>query len=95
MTLKCMDKLGRTVSVGDKVRLLELSPQFLKSLPADEIEDVRSLIGDIFKVYEIDSYGCAWIGKGWHNLEEGEYIGHSIGLESHEMELINLRDREQ
>jgi hypothetical protein len=83
------DKHGRTVVVGAQVPLLELSPRFLESLPADELEDVRSMIGEVFDVYEMDEYGCAWVEKGWPIPDEGQYMSHSLALESHEMELVD------
>jgi hypothetical protein len=83
------DKHGRPVSIGSRVCLLELSPSFLGSLPKDELEDVRSMIGEVFEVYEIDDYGCAWVEKGWHFPDQGQYMGHSIGLEPHEIELVD------
>jgi len=86
---QCLDKFGHLLSVGSRVRLIELSEQFLASLPPDEIEDVKSMIGDVFEVYEIDKYGCAWVEKGWNYPEQGQYMGHSLGLEPHEMELID------
>ncbi len=51
------DKYGRPVAVGSQVRILELSPSFLASLPPDEVDDVRSMIGEVFEIYEIDDYG--------------------------------------
>lgn len=86
--LDCLDKHGRVVSVGSYVRLIELSPLFLASLPPDELEDVRSMIGEVFEVYEVDKYGCAWVEKGWSYPERGQCMGHSLGLEAKEMELI-------
>ena len=86
---QCLDKFGRPVSVGSRVRLLQLSQQFLQSLPPDEFEEVKSMIGEVFEVYEIDPYGCAWIEKGWNYPEEGKFMGHSLGLASHEMELVD------
>ncbi len=67
----CLDKFGRVVSVGSRVRLIELAPQFLASLPLDEVEYVRSMIGDVFDVYEIDVYGSAWIEKCWDYADDG------------------------
>lgn len=67
------DKNGHLVVVGSKVRLTELSPKFLESLPEDEKEEVRSMIGKVFEVYEIDAHGYAWVEKGWHFPEEGRY----------------------
>lgn len=89
MPRQSKDKHGHTVTVGARVRLLELSPNFLESLPSDEIEDVRSMIGKVFEVYEIDKSGCAWVEKGWNFPDKGKYMGHSLALEPHEMELVN------
>jgi hypothetical protein len=83
------DKHGRPVTVGARVRLLELSPRFFESLPAEEVEDIRSMIGEVFEVKEVDQYGCVWIEKGWHFPEEGQYIGHSLAPDPHEIELVD------
>ena len=34
-------------------------------------------------------YGSAWIEKCWDCADNGHHMGHSLALESHEMELIN------
>ena len=81
------DRNGRVVIVGTRVRVLALSESFLRTLPEDEISDVRSMIGEVFEVYEIDEYGSAWVGKGWMNDEGDNYRGHHIALEAHEMEV--------
>jgi hypothetical protein len=83
------DKHGHLVSIGARVRLLELSDHFLESLPPDEVEDVRSLIGEVFEVTEIDQHGRAWIGKGWSSPDEGLYRGHSLSPDANEMEVVN------
>lgn len=82
------DKHGRTVDVGARVRVVELSPQFLASLPPEEIEDVRSMVGGVFEVYEIDEYGCAWVQKTWHYPQSGKSMSHSLSLKQHQMELV-------
>lgn len=87
--VRCFDKVGREVFVGSRVRLLQLSESFLQSLPADEFAEVSSMIGEVFEVYEVDKYGCVWVEKGWSNPEAGEYMGHSLRLESHEMEVCD------
>ena len=83
------DKHSRPVAIGARIRLLELSDRFLESLPADELEDVRSMFGMIFEVEEIDEYGQPWISKSWPNEREGTCHSHSIALESNEMELVD------
>ena len=82
------DRNGREVVVGARVRVISLSQSFIDSLPDDEKDDVKSMIGEVFEVYEIDEYGSPWIGKGW-NSEDGEtYTGHHVALEPAEMEVV-------
>ena len=88
MTTDAIDKNGRPVAVGSKVRLLCLSGNWLEELPADEKENVLSMIGEVFEVEEIDEYGHPWVRKSWPNEEEGTCNSHSIALDPHEMELV-------
>jgi hypothetical protein len=83
------DKAGNIVHVGARVRLLRLSGEWFDELPADEKQDVLSMIGEVFEVEEIDEHGYPWIRKSWPNQAEGRCRSHSIALESQEMELID------
>lgn len=83
------DRNGRSVMVGTRVRIVGLSESLLGSLPEDEVDDVRSMIGEIFEVTEIDQYGHAWVGKGWMNDEQDRYRGHSVALDPEEMEVVD------
>ena len=75
------------VVVGSRVRLVELSERFLNSLPPEEVEDVRSMIGEVFNVYEIDEYGSPWVEKIW-NHGNNKINSHSLALDANEMELV-------
>ena len=83
------DRNGRSVAVGTRVRIVALSESFLSSLPDDELADVKSMIGEVFEVYEIDEYGSPWVGKGWETVAEGDYRGHHVALDSWEMEVAD------
>ena len=83
------DRNGRSVTVGTRVRIIALSDSLLGSLPVNEVDDVRSMIGEVFEVYEIDQYGCAWVGKGWLNDDGDDYRGHSVALDPEEMEVVD------
>ena len=83
------DRNGREVDVGSRVRIVALSGEWFNNLPADEKNDVLSMIGEVFGVYEIDEYGYPWVRKAWPNKEEGKCHSHLIALESHEMERID------
>ena len=82
------DRNGNSVSVGDRVRLLSLSGRWLDELPADERDDVLSMIGEIYEIEEIDEYGHPWIRKSWANEDAGTCRSHSIAAEPQEIELV-------
>ncbi len=85
---QCKDKHGRIVTVGSKIRVLELSGHFLEPLPADEMAEIRSMIGQVFHVCDIDEQGCAWIAKDWYYPDAGHIVEHTLGLAPHEMEVV-------
>ncbi len=83
------DRNGREVVVGMRVRVVCLSRSFLDSLPDDEVEDVASMVGEVFEVHEIDEYGAPWVGKEWMS-EDGEHcLIHNIALDAEEMEIVD------
>jgi hypothetical protein len=45
------------------------------------------MLGETFKVYEVDEWGQAWIEKWWY---EGENLAdsHSLGLEPQQMLVV-------
>ena len=46
-----------SVKIGDTVRLLSIPNSLLEELPQDEAENLRSMIGEIFVVEDIDVFG--------------------------------------
>lgn len=82
---------GKSVSLGDKVRILSLSGRWLDELPEKEKAEVRSMIGEVFEVEEIDEHGQAWVFKSWSTDSEDEYYGHSVALDPNEMELLRSK----
>lgn len=83
------DRNGSTVAVGSRVRIVELPQGLLESLPEDEQEELRSMLGETFKVLEITKNGYAAVEKEWHYPEEGHYMSHSLTLTDKEMELVD------
>jgi hypothetical protein len=81
------DHLGRAVRVGSRVRVLALPEILFESVDADELTQVREMIGALFEVEEIDAAGLAWVTKWW-DLETSDPSGHGIGLSPSEMELV-------
>jgi hypothetical protein len=84
------DCLGRTVSVGDRVRIIGFSDAFMASLIPEDHAHITGMIGGVFEVEEIDSAGQAWVSKTW-SAGNGEFDGHGIGLAQSEMELVEGR----
>ena len=82
------DKNGTPVRLGTRVRLLGLSGKWLEDLPEDEKAEVLSMIGEVFEIDDIDEQGRPWISKSWPESEEGRCHGHTISLESYEMEVV-------
>ena len=82
------DRSGKTVQVGSRVRLVQVSRKWLDDLPIDKKRDVLSMVGEVFEVEEIDEYGRPWISKWWRAEGEENCRSHSIALEPFETELV-------
>jgi hypothetical protein len=83
-----IDRSGQLVRVGSLVRVLHLSGGWFDALPEEEKVNVRSMVGEIFAVEEIDEYGQPWVRKSWPNEAEGTCNSHSVALEPGEMEYV-------
>lgn len=82
------DRKGNTVNVGDSVRVISFEESILKNLTPEEQNDVKSMMGGIFEVEEIDENGCAWVTKWW-DRGNGKSQSHSLSLEPGNMEKIS------
>jgi len=83
------DRNGRIVGIGSRVRLLALSGKWLDELPPNERRDVLSMIGEVFKIEEIDEYGHPMVRKSWPSEEQGTYHSHSVAVDPNEIELVD------
>ena len=72
------DRNRKKVLVGSRVRVVAIAAFLERDLPPEEWECVRSMLGEVFEIYEIDEWGGAWV----------QYQSHSLSLESDEMELV-------
>jgi hypothetical protein len=79
------DRNGRPVTVGTRVRVLEIAPLLKRDLPADEWMDLQTMVGEVFEVYKVDESGTAWVEKTWGEVDRQSHT-HSLALGSHEME---------
>ncbi len=69
------------------VRVIHVDEAIIKTLPEEERLDVRSMLNEVLEVNDIDEYGQAWVEMEW-DRGEGQIESHSLGLSSHEMELV-------
>ena len=59
--LPSVDKAGRSIQVGAKVRILSVS-SCARGLPSEDRARLLSHVGQVFEVREIDRYGMIWFG---------------------------------
>ncbi|MFZ6689941.1 hypothetical protein ACO0K0_19565 [Undibacterium sp. SXout11W] len=86
-TSPILDSKNQPVAVGDIVRVLTLNPKFIKSFPEDERILIESMIGQFFKIVDLDEDGYPCVIREWHD-ERGQIQTHVIGLDSEEMEKV-------
>lgn len=91
MSVQSYDKNGEKVSIGSKVKLLFLQEGvWFDHLPDNEKDDLRSMVGEIFEVEEINGYGNPEITKWWHEEDEDECrsMCHSLYVEPEQIEIV-------
>ena len=84
---KLTDRHGRPVAVGDIVRIVKLSQEFIDHFPEPDQILIQSMVGQLFKIYGVDEYGQPWVNKEFHD-ETGRPQSHIIALDPDEMERI-------
>lgn len=82
------DTHGEKVEIGSYIKIISLDPKDFSYLEKERLSQIMNMIGEVFKVYEIDEYGQAWVEKVWESTEE-DYFSDSIGLRRNEFELYN------
>lgn len=84
---RLIDRHGKPVAVGDIVRIVTLSQEFINQFPEEDRILIESMIGKFFKIYGVDELGQPWVNKEWHD-ETGQLQSHSIALDPDEMDLM-------
>lgn len=82
------DRTGKTVVLGTKVRLLKLGEWVYRQLPADEVAELETMVGEVFEVSEVDDCGVVWIEKDWYTPEGELDFSHTLALDPDEMEVV-------
>jgi len=81
-----VDRKGQPVEVGTRVRVLEIAAFLKRALPPEEVQELATMVGEVFEVYEIDECGAAWVEKVWNDPDGSR--SHSLALDAHEMEVV-------
>lgn len=84
---KLTDRHKQTLAVGDIIRIVQLSDEFVESFPADERILISSMVGKLFKIIAQDELGQACVMREWHD-ERGQPQSHVIALDPEEMEKV-------
>lgn len=79
-TLEAVNPMSHIIKKGDPVRLLGVPDWLIHDLPIDEQKEIKSFIGKIAEVQDIDNYGYYWVGFGNSINTDGTtyYSGHSF-----------------
>jgi hypothetical protein len=88
-----VDRNGRSVAVGTRVRVLGIAPSVTKNLPADERQELIAMVGATFRVVDVDEHGAAWVHTRLVRKADGYRYSHGLGLDPHEMEVAPLKRR--
>ncbi|MBP6187855.1 MAG: hypothetical protein KA435_03950 [Azonexus sp.] len=84
MSATTIDCNGQIVSMGDKVRVLEVSVD--PDLDEDDLEMFRDMVGAVCDIERIDAEGAAWVALWW-NGDEGTVLTQ-VGLAPRQMERV-------
>jgi len=84
MSTTTIDCQGRTVTSGDRVRVLEITPDF--ELDEDDLDMFMDMVGSTLNVERIDTDGTAWVAIWW-NGDEGTVLTQ-IGLTPRQMQKV-------
>ena len=84
MSATTIDCKGRTVAMGDRIRVLEISPD--RELDEDDLDMFMDMVGAICDIERIDAEGAAWVAIWW-NGDEGTVLTQ-IGLTPRQMEKV-------
>lgn len=77
--VSAVDKCGEVVRIGDIVRIIELQMELFDFLQPNEIENIRSMIGETFPVEEICPSGLVTVTK-WFDRGPGRQETHTLSL---------------
>ena len=84
------DRHGAEVNVGDIVRVLEISPEYLACLADDERPHMEKMLHGEFAIDELPEPGKARVSISWSE-GKGLYASGGLFMLSHEFELVRRK----
>lgn len=82
-----VDKHGNEIRIGDVVRVLEISQEFLSVLPSDERERIEAMRNKEYVVDDLPEPNKASVSISWEE-GEGQIAFSGLYMLSHEFELV-------
>ncbi|WP_220814817.1 hypothetical protein [Pseudomonas paralcaligenes] len=76
---------GKRVIVGSRVKILDLARADFNHLTDAQFQEIKAFIGLTLEVYEVDSYGQAWVELE-KEISPGHHSSSGVALAAHEME---------
>ena len=84
MSASTIDRMGRPVAAGDRVRVLDITPD--RDLDEEDLDMFMGMVGAVCEIERIDADGLAWVALWW-NGDEGTVLTQT-GLAPEQMERI-------
>ena len=86
---KCSrDKHGDRVEVGNQIVVLDIDARILEPLPEQEINELKSFIGEVHTIVHINTDGSVLVEKEWLR-PGGEIMGHGLAVFPDGFELVH------
>jgi hypothetical protein len=84
MNATTIDCKGLSVAPGDRVRILEITPD--PDLDEDDLDMFLDMVGSTCAVERIDADGAAWVAIWWNGCEST--LLTQVGLAPRQMEKV-------
>jgi len=78
----------KPVNIGTKIKILEISEELLSKLPDEEVVELKTMIGEIHKIIEIEEWGGVWVEKEFI-YSDNQISYQKICLDPNEIQIIS------
>ncbi|TVZ41813.1 hypothetical protein P886_1163 [Alteromonadaceae bacterium 2753L.S.0a.02] len=78
--MKTSDSNGNSVTIGDRIKILEIDEKITKFLPQKEKAELSEYVGKIFTVTLVNSDGSMVVSAMRRNEDSEEIFGNEIAI---------------